>query len=78
MTVEFVSYRGYELAIMRTPPAWQVAIQPMSPSLPTRPLSLPLISNVDRLAVLEDGKRAIDELLAEQTRNDRLRSLSGQ
>jgi hypothetical protein len=77
MTVEFVSYRGYELAITRTPASWQVAVQPMSPRLPTRPLSLPLISNIDRRAVMEDGKRAIDELLAGQTGHGRLTSLSG-
>src|SRR5262245_2377364 len=64
VTVEFIAYRGYEFALMRTPLGWNIAVQPTSPSLPTRPSSLPLISNVDRQAALEDGQRAVDELLA--------------
>ena len=65
MSVEFIAYKGYELAIMRDPTAWQVAIQPMSLELPARPRWLPIISNPDRRRVLEDGKRAVDQMLAD-------------
>jgi hypothetical protein len=65
MSVEFVAYKGYELAMMRDPPTWQVSIVPMSPNLPTRSRFLPIILKPDRDEALEDGRRAVDELLAE-------------
>ena len=65
MSVEFVAYKGYELAIMRDPPMWHVSVLPMSPDLPARPRSLPIILNPDPDRALDDGRRAVDELLAE-------------
>ena len=66
MSVEFVEYKGYELAVTRDVRGWQVAIQPTSPQLPTRPRFLPIIMKRDRHDALEDAKRAVDELLAEE------------
>jgi hypothetical protein len=67
MSVEFIAYKGYELAVTRDVRGWQVVIQPMSAKLPTRPRFLPIIVKPDRHGALEDAKRAVDELLAKES-----------
>jgi hypothetical protein len=65
MSVEFVAYKGYELAMTCDPPMWQVSIVPMSPNLPTRSRFLPIILSPGWDEALQDGRRAVDELLAQ-------------
>jgi hypothetical protein len=64
VSIDFIAYKDYELAVTKDVRGWQVVIQPMSPKLPTRPRFLPIIVNLDRHGALEDAKRAVDELLA--------------
>jgi hypothetical protein len=66
MSVEFIAYMGYELAVTRDVCKWQVVVQPMSAKLPPRHRFLPIIVRADRHGALEDAKRAVDELLAEE------------
>jgi hypothetical protein len=66
MSVEFIAYKGYELAVTDDAAGWQVVIQPMSPALPARPRFLPLIWHHARGTAVEDAKRAVDKLLIEK------------
>ena len=66
MSVEFIAYEGYELAVTDDAAGWQVVIQPMSPALPARPRFLPLIWHHARGTAVEDAKRAVDKLLIEK------------